>query len=87
MPETEHLHYVRVIASGVIYCEATPLAELVEDPGELDLLARGYRWCTCYSPACPTGEGGHVPESQLTAISSEAFEHARWSGWQALSWA
>jgi len=83
----EDLHFIRQTGGGIIFCEATPVDELADDPDELDLLGRGYRWCQCFSPACPQGEGGHVPMSHLVPISDAAFEEARHSGWQTHSWA
>jgi len=81
--ENEHRHFIRDTARGVIFCELTPLADLGDDPAELD---RGYRWCMCFTPVCPQGEGGHVHVSRLTEITSSAFEEARHSGWRALAW-
>jgi hypothetical protein len=45
---------------------------------ELDLHARGYRMCQCYSRYEPQGEFGHITESRLLAISQADFEVALW---------
>ncbi|MHB8509772.1 MAG: hypothetical protein ACYDGR_14190 [Candidatus Dormibacteria bacterium] len=87
MAEVEPLHFVRETTGGVIFCQATPLGEVLDDPAEVDLYNRGYLWCQCFTPVCPQGEGAHVHTRQLVAISPEAFEEARRSGWHPLTWA
>ena len=42
-----------------------------------------YRFCRCFSVACPEGELGDVHVSGiLSLISRELFEHARKNGWR-----
>jgi len=43
---------------------------------------RHYRFCRCYSVACPEGELGDVHVSAIgRLISREVFEEARTNGW------
>ena len=43
---------------------------------------RHYRFCKCYSVACPEGEVGDVHVSTIEQILSEAeFEEAKKQGW------
>ena len=44
---------------------------------ELDLHARGWRMCQCYSRYEPDGEFGHIAEGRLLAIPQLDFEEAR----------
>jgi len=49
------------------------------EPGRL----RHYRFCRCYSEACPEGELGDVHVSAIGClISRERFEEARMKGWR-----
>ena len=68
----------------------------VADSGEEDLLVFGevlegyqeahlrqYRFCRCFSVACPEGEVGDVHVSTILAVVSRAFfEAMRQEGWQ-----
>ena len=48
------------------------------EPGEL----QHYRFCRCYSEACPEGELGDVHVSAIQCIISQRlFERAREKGW------
>ncbi len=51
-----------------------------EEPRELRL--RPYRFCNCYSVACPEGEMGDVHVSTIEVLLSKAeFEEAQEQGW------
>jgi hypothetical protein len=43
---------------------------------ELDLYARGWRMCDCFSRYVPEGEFGHLSERRLYPISESDFERA-----------
>ena len=45
---------------------------------EVDLHARGWRMCQCYSRSEPDGEFGHIAEGRLLAIPQLDFEEALW---------
>ena len=46
---------------------------------ELDIHAMGYRWCECFTLACPNGEFGHIQEPLLLPLSQSEFEAARYA--------
>ena len=58
-----------------IYCEV--LGEYEEEH------LRNFRFCRCYSVACPDGELGDVHVSTIKRrITREEFEEARRKGWE-----
>lgn len=54
--------------------------QVLED--QTDEVMRGYRYCNCYSAACPDGEDGDVHVSVVhKKVSPAVFEKARLAGW------
>jgi hypothetical protein len=57
--------------------------EVLPDEGPRERHVRHYRFCQCYSIACPDGEMGDVHVSTIEQLlSREDFEKARERRWQ-----
>jgi hypothetical protein len=72
----------------IVFCQAASLEEtevaVESDPVAHQLYATGYRWCRCFSTACPGGEYGHVHMSAVVPMSAAQFEDARRQAWNVL---
>lgn len=67
----------------VTICRVAPVTSAPDGCGdvtafetELEIHARGYRWCQCFTLVCPNGEFGHIQEPLLLPLSQAEFEAA-----------
>ena len=57
--------------------------EVLDDYRDKDPAIQYYRFCDCYSIACPEGEKGDIHISTIQfLISQDVFEFYRKKGWQ-----
>lgn len=77
-------YFLRFVDDMVIFCHVLPMSELCADDQESvqESLTRGFLFCNCYSPICPTGEMGDVHCSCADfPLTVDQFNQAQSLGW------